>query len=226
MARQNQTPEVIPLATPFWADRGKSTPAIARELLGCLLVHETTQGVLSGWIVETEAYLGVKDRAAHVYGGKHTPALDAFYHEAGTLYLYTIHGHVALNIITQSETDPEGVLIRAVEPELGVAQMRAYRRQTGPNLTNGPGKLTEALAIEKAPHYGTSILQPPLSLAMTARRVPQAIETTARIGVPNKGEWTEAPLRYYVRGNPYVSKTKKSSWQSDHGWVVTPKDHS
>lgn len=189
-------------------------------LLGCLLVHEEPESgdVLSGWIVETEAYLGAKDRAAHVYGGKHTKALDAFYHSAGTLYLYTIHGHVALNMITQTPDIPEGVLIRALEPYQGMDAMTQSRQQTGVNLTNGPGKLTEALAIERAAHYGTNILTPPLYLDLTQRRVPRAIESTPRIGIPNKGEWTDKPLRYFVSGNPYVSKLPKRSRRSDHGW--------
>lgn len=200
----------------FFEDPTKTTEEIAQELLGHLLVKETPEGTVSGWIVETEAYLGVVDEACHSYQGKRTPRMEVMYHPAGTIYVYAMHGHHLLNVITQDETKPQGILIRAIEPVSGEELMEERRGRTGIERTNGPGKLTQAMGITKEDN-GTHILESPLSIDLLTKREPAMIEESARIGIPNKGEWTEALLRYTVKGNPYISK-KRGKVSVDNGW--------
>lgn len=201
----------------FWFDTALPTTEVAQRLLGCLLVKETDEGMTSGWIVETEAYLGEPDQAAHTFGLRKTPRLKAMYQPAGTIYIYHMHTHTMMNIVAQEEGNPQGVLVRAIEPLDGIELMEERRKMTGFNLTNGPGKMTKAMGISKE-DYGTWISEPPLFLSSTMRREPKEIVATPRIGIPNKGEWTEAPLRYIVNGNPYVSR-KKGFIDTNLGWI-------
>jgi DNA-3-methyladenine glycosylase len=98
----------------------ETTEDIARELLGKLLIHQTPDGIYSGYIVETEAYVGVEDMACHTYEGKRTPKVESMYQTGGTIYIYTMHTHTMLNIVTKEKGDPQAVLIRAVEPADGI----------------------------------------------------------------------------------------------------------
>lgn len=200
----------------FWTDQTKTTEQIAQELLGCLVIKETDEGVTSGWIVETEAYLGEIDEAAHSYGLKQTPRLASMYKEPGTIYIYSMHTHLMLNVVVQEKGVPEAILIRAIEPQKGVALMSERRGKTGFMVTDGPGKLTKAMKITKLDD-GTSVTEPPLIIDVNTRKVPKKIELSPRIGIPNKGEWTDALLRYSVAGNPYVSR-KKGKITTDFGW--------
>lgn len=136
----------------------QSTTAIARQLLGMYLEHETPSGKLGGYIVDCEAYLGPEDLAAHSFGMRNTPRVRAMYEKPGTIYLYTMHTHLILNFITQPEGIPQGIMIRGVEPVEGIAQMEINRSKSGPDLSNGPGKLVKALGITPD-YYGHSILQ-------------------------------------------------------------------
>lgn len=92
-----------------WFDSKKTTEEIAQELLGMLVVKETDAGIVSGWIVETEAYLGEIDQAAHSYKLKKTPRLNSMYQEAGTIYIYSMHTHHMLNLVVQAKGIPEAV---------------------------------------------------------------------------------------------------------------------
>lgn len=196
-----------------------STEEIAKSLLGVLLVHEKNGERLSAYIVDAEAYVGIEDEASHSFGGKYTPRLEAMYKEGGHLYLYSMRGHVLLNFVCGSENKPHGVMIRAVEPVEGISQMETNRKMTGVNLSNGPAKLTQALGIDLS-YYGTRHGET-LRLEYENRKMPQKIIETPRIGIPNKGEWTTAPLRYYVQGNPYVSAIKKKDMDhKNHGWKI------
>lgn len=202
----------------FWEDTHKTTQEIAEELLGCLIVKETPEGIASGWIVETEAYLGEIDRAAHSYQLKQTPRLHSMYQKPGTIYIYQMHTHYMLNLVVQEKDIPEAILIRALEPEDGIHLMLDRRNRPITELTDGPGKLTRALAVTKADD-GTDISEPPLYIDLEKKRVPREIVTSPRIGIPNKGEWTEAPLRYTVKGNPFVSRRRKAEDSVDKGWL-------
>lgn len=201
----------------MFEDPKKTTEQIAQELLGHLLVKQTSEGIVSGWIVETEAYLGVVDQACHSYQGKRTPRMDVMYHSAGLFYVYGMHGHHLLNLVTQPEGTPQAVLIRAIEPEDGGELMAARRKKMGVERTNGPGKLTKAMGITKEEN-GSSSVSGSLYIDWQTKKDPIYIEESPRIGIPNKGSWTEAMLRYTVKGNPYLSK-KRGDVSIDNGWL-------
>lgn len=194
-----------------------STEQIAQSLLGKLLVHEKDGIRRSGFIVETEAYLGVSDKAAHSYGGLRTKRTEIMFQEAGSIYTHVMHTHVLLNIITQPIGTPEGILIRAIEPYEGIPEMERARIRHGHNLTNGPGNLTKAMGIDMS-YYGKSILGSQLFIDENIEKQAKQIIATPRIGIPNKGEWTDKALRFIVEGNPYVSQ-RKGSVATDQGWL-------
>jgi len=194
-----------------------STEEVAKYLLGSKLISETSEGVTVGWIVETEAYLGAIDMAAHTFQYRNTPRVEAMYSKAGTIYLYNMMGNVLLNIVTKEVGNPEAVLIRAVQPEKGLDLMEKRREKRGYELTNGPGKMTQAMGITMA-EYGSQITDPPLYIDFSEQKQPIDILETPRIGIPNKEKWTEAPLRYIVKGNPYVSRRRGKMDVTHYGW--------
>lgn len=180
------------------------TLELAKSLLGCVLVKETEEGKASGYIVETEAYLGPADRAAHSYGNRRTKRTEIMFHEAGRIYTYVMHTHCLVNVVSGEKEKPEAILIRAVEPLEGLELME--RRRSGhvkKNWTSGPGKLTKALGITME-DYGGSFLEPPLIISKGYR--PEDIVEGKRIGIDNTGEARDYPWRFWVKGNPYVSK--------------------
>ncbi|NHN32188.1 DNA-3-methyladenine glycosylase [Paenibacillus agricola] len=181
------------------------TLELARSLLGKLLVKETELGTASGWIVETEAYIGPGDRAAHSFGNRRTRRTDVMFGPPGYVYTYVMHTHCLINVVSGESGHPEAVLIRALEPCTGIGLM--YERR-GPDkklqaLTNGPGKLTKALGIEKE-DYGRSFFAPPLYIA-EGKNI-ESIAAGPRIGIENSGEAKHYPWRYWAMGNPFVSR--------------------
>lgn len=192
-----------------------STPQIAQKLLGQVL-QTNINGITSGIIVETEAYLGAIDRASHAYQNHHTKRNAALFASAGTVYVYQMRNQFLLNIVTKDNT-PECVLIRAVEPLQGLALITQRRYpQTQWTLTNGPGKLCQALAIDLT--FNQTPLNQKLVL-QTSNYQPRQIMTTPRIGIPNKAPWTCKALRYFVAGNPYVSGMLRRQMDlTTNGW--------
>jgi DNA-3-methyladenine glycosylase len=180
------------------------TLSLARNLLGCLLVKQTEEGIASGFIVETEAYRGPLDRAAHSYNNRRTKRTEIMFAEPGHVYTYLMHTHCLVNVVSGERETPEAVLIRAVEPCDGI-ELMIERRGTMPmkNLTSGPGKLTKALGIHMT-DYGRRFDEPPLFIA--AGFAPEKIAAGPRIGIPNSGEAKDYPWRFWVEGNPYVSR--------------------
>ncbi|WP_034681126.1 DNA-3-methyladenine glycosylase [Caldalkalibacillus mannanilyticus] len=178
---------------------------LARALLGKLLVKETEEGIAAGRIVETEAYIGPGDRAAHSYGNRRTKRTEIMFGPAGYVYTYVMHTHCLVNVVSGKEDHPEAVLIRAVEPYYGLELMyqRRGEKKKEQELTNGPGKLTKALGIDMS-DYGRSFSIPPLYIAEGAP--PEAVLTGPRIGIENSGEARDYPWRFWVRDNPFVSK--------------------
>lgn len=193
-----------------------TTQEISQKLLGKIIVYHQFKAL----IVETEAYLGQNDQAAHAFRNHKTHRNRALFMRPGTIYIFSMYGHNMLNFITQPQGTPEGILIRAVQPLTGIAEMQKQRHTTGVNLTNGPGKLCDALQIPMS--LNTKMLnQTALKLVLSSplNRTPSKIGTSGRIGVPHKGKWTTAPLRYFVSGNPYVSKMpRKSVDHQFNGW--------
>lgn len=131
---------------------------LARNLIGKVFVHESPEGITKGIIVETEAYMGDVDDAAHSYRGKKDGRVNIQYGAGGFAYIYLIYGmHYCMNIVANEVNRPEAVLIRALEPIEGLDIM-IKRRKTDKiiNLCNGPGKLCQAMAINKN-HYGMDL---------------------------------------------------------------------
>ncbi|MCP9312013.1 DNA-3-methyladenine glycosylase [Liquorilactobacillus satsumensis] len=197
----------------------RSTAVIAQDLLGRKLTYASSEGIVGGYIVETEAYLGEEDSTAHAFKGRRSSFNEALYGPPGTIYIYTLRGLYLFNLVAQEKDVPQGILIRAVEPCCGRNLMERHRPKSGFELTNGPAKFMEAWGIRDKKLNGTLIGTGPLSLTLRQRRQPQQIIAGPRIGVSQRGTATFAPLRFYVAGNPYVSNLRKREMQlTDYGW--------
>jgi DNA-3-methyladenine glycosylase len=188
----------------------RETVIVARELLGCVL----RLGPCAGRIVETEAYLGLDDLAAHASRGI-TGRTRIIFGPPGHAYIYLIYGmYECLNLIAEPEGTPGCVLIRALEPLEGIDHMRARRGakvRKLEDLANGPGKLTVAMGITRREHLGVDVTKAAAdgALVVEAPSAHQAtqtneIVTTTRIGIRRCADW---PLRFYLQGNPSVSRT-------------------
>lgn len=176
---------------------------MARGLLGCLLVHDSADGLTSGRIVETEAYL-VGDEAAHSFRGP-TARNAVMFGAPGYAYVYFIYGiHYCVNAVTQAEGVAEAVLIRALEPVDGLELMAARRGTSNPRqLCSGPGKLAQAMGIGAAQN-GLALFAARLRIEAAAAPVnADDIVTTTRIGISRAAD---LPLRFYLRDNLYISK--------------------
>lgn len=186
------------------------TLQLAEELLGKILVKETAEGTAAGIIVETEAYIGPGDRAAHSFNNRRTARTEVMFGPAGYAYTYVMHTHCLVNVVSGEKDAPEAVLIRAVEPVTGEELMKKRRpgAKRNQDLTNGPGKLTKALGITMA-DYGHPLWESPLYIARGIS--PGSISAGPRIGIDNSGEAVEYPWRFRVSGNPYISGTKKNN---------------
>jgi DNA-3-methyladenine glycosylase len=187
----------------------RETEIVAREMLGTVLECETPDGVASGIIVETEAYLGEHDLACHAAAGR-TARTESLYGPPGISYVYFIYGmYWCFNAVTREEGLPSAVLVRALEPLDGISLMHRRRPhvQRSIDLTNGPGKLCTALGIVGA-MSGRSLQRKPL-LIREGESVPaDKVATSTRIGITRSADW---PLRWFVRGNLFVSRGKLSA---------------
>jgi DNA-3-methyladenine glycosylase len=184
---------------------------VARELIGRELVHCSAAGTTSGVIVETEAYLGVSDPASHAFGGLLSKRTAIMYQPGGRAYIYQIYGrYYCLNVTVQKEGVPEAVLIRALQPVRGVAMMRARRELKNPesltNLTNGPGKLCQAMEIG-ADLNGADLCEQRLFVQETEIPVAGEVGTSRRLNIKCSGRARDYEWRFYLQGNPFVSKT-------------------
>lgn len=202
---------------------GRPTTTIAKDLLGHELVYHGPQGTLSGIIVETEAYLGIDDSASHAFGDRHTNYTASLYGNPGDLYIYQIRGMVCCDIVAQPANEPQGILIRGLEPWQGAKQMAANRQTSGVNVSNGPAKLMAALGISDRQLDGLAMGAAPLQVKLTATKIPLKVDAGPRIGVNPSGKDAQQPLRFTVHGNPYVSHTKRRNERADHGWTTYDK---
>jgi DNA-3-methyladenine glycosylase len=185
---------------------------VARDCVGKLLVCRET-GVLVGKIVETEAYRGPEDRAAHSFGGRRTARTEAMFGPAGRAYVFVLYGrHHHLNLVTGSVGQPEAVLVRAVEPILGLEIMSERRnvRVDQKVLTNGPGKVCEAFAIDRS-HYGRDLTRGGLFLSEDPNGRKPRVGRSPRIGVDYAGPWAQRPWRFFDRDSAYVSRARRST---------------
>ncbi|WP_333649926.1 DNA-3-methyladenine glycosylase [Lacrimispora sp.] len=186
---------------------------VAKELLGKMLVHETGGKRISAKIVETEAYMGVIDKAAHSYGGKRTPRVEVMYGEPGHSYVYLIYGmYHCFNVVAGPQGVPQAVLIRALEPVEGL-DMIAYNRYQKPygelnkkqitGLTSGPGKLCRAFLIDKELN-GEDLCGSRLYVEEGETKGLSIVESR-RVGIDYAEEARDFLWRFYIEGNPYVS---------------------
>lgn len=186
----------------------EDTLQVTRELLGKLLVVTDEHGHhVSGMIVETEAYMGEADRAAHSFGGRRTARNEITYAIGGRVYVFFIYGmYYQLNFVTGPVDYPHVALIRAIEPVEGIEIMRSRR---GPmpdkNLTSGPGKLCIAFGIDRALN-GKDLLGNRIWLE-DYKTVPEdEIAAGKRIGIDYAQEYADKPWRFWVKNNPFVSR--------------------
>ena len=180
---------------------------VSKDILGKYLVHKTDKGKLSGKIVEVEAYVGPHDKASHATGGKITPRNKAEFMVGGHIYIYLVYGmYWQLNISTGKEGYPECFLIRALEPVDGIKIMMKNRKTNDiSNLTNGPGKLCQAMKLSKI-HYGLDVTKSNEVYIEDRDETVDKIVKSKRIGIDYAEEWKNKLLRFYIKGNKSVSK--------------------
>jgi DNA-3-methyladenine glycosylase len=172
----------------------RDTIAVARELLGRYLVHASGGVERIGRIVETEAYLGPHDRAAHSARGL-TERTKIMFGPPGHAYIYLIYGmYYCMNVVTQPEGVASAVLLRAVEPVKNID-----------GRTQGPGLLCRAMHIDKRLN-GHDLLSDDFYIADPGRSADFAIAKRPRIGVDYAGPWAKRLLRFYIKGSPFVSR--------------------
>lgn len=182
---------------------------VAREMLGKYIVHIDKGLEVSGRIAETEAYVGPEDKASHGYNWKRTKRNRVEYLIGGHIYIYLVYGmYWQLNITTGKEGSPQCVLIRAVEPVEGIdGMMKRRKTEKLSNLTNGPGKLCQALGFDGS-FYGLDITKSS-SVYLEGRggKIPaKDIVRSKRIGIDYAEEWADELLRFYIKSSPFVSK--------------------
>ncbi|MCC6321698.1 MAG: DNA-3-methyladenine glycosylase [Phycisphaerales bacterium] len=197
---------------------------LARGLIGKVLLRRLEGGgVAAGRIVETEAYLGVRDRAAHVFGGRRTARNESMYGPPGTAYVYFTYGmHHCFNIVCGEEGEPTAALVRALEPLAGLGRMRALRMTgrggTGEiadrDLCRGPGRLCRAMSIDLSLNGIDLTRDGRLWVcegAEMGKPGKMRIVRTARIGVDYADAWAKRPLRFLIDGHPCVSAPLRST---------------
>ncbi len=172
----------------------RDTVAVARDLLGKLLVHRADGITRVGRIVEVEAYLGPHDLAAHSARGL-TPRTKVMFGPPGHAYVYLIYGmYYCMNVVTQAEGRASAVLLRGVEPVKNLE-----------GRTRGPGLLCRAMGIDQRLH-GHDLLSADFHIAGDGAAADISIVKRPRIGVDYAGHWAKRLLRFYIRGNPFVSR--------------------
>jgi DNA-3-methyladenine glycosylase len=200
-----------------------SSEQLARDLIGALLVRRLDDGrMLAGRIVETEAYLGARDRASHAFGGRRTERNESMYAQPGTAYVYFTYGmHFCFNVVCGTAGDPLAVLVRAAEPVAGVDHMTALRAVASKarhphfaprDLCRGPARLCQAMAIRRdlngldlATDPRLFVADAPGIQAGSPAVTDKHVVRTARIGVDYAGAWAARRLRWLVAGHPCVS---------------------
>lgn len=191
----------------------RDTLIVAEELLGKTLVRNINGTLIKSKIVEVEAYTGEGDKGCHTYGGKITPRTKTMYLEGGHIYIYLIYGlYHLMNFVTKDSNCGEAVLIRAIEPldnldlisknrfNKDYKELSNYQKKS---LTNGPGKLTKALLIDKS-FNGKNLFSEEIYIEDSRLKDFEIIKTK-RIGIDYAEEAVDFPYRFYIKNNPYVS---------------------
>jgi DNA-3-methyladenine glycosylase len=180
----------------------------AKQLIGKIIITNFDGFITSGRIVETEAYIGLTDRASHSYGGKRTARNEHMYANAGSAYVYICYGmHHLFNVVCNDKNIPDAVLIRAVEPLTGIDIMlkRTGKLKLDYSLTKGPGNAAKALGISKN-HSGVNLLRDEIYIADDEFAIAEnSVGVSSRIGIENSGDAALKPYRFYLKGNRFVS---------------------
>ncbi len=191
---------------------GSDVTAISKNLLGKYIFTSINGSICGGYITETEAYNGIIDRASHAFGGRKTPRTQTMYERGGIAYVYLCYGiHEMFNVVTSVEGNPQAVLIRGIEPLTGIDLMLARKNMTAlkPNITAGPGSVAKALGIDRKLN-GISLQSDALWIEDRGLHFSEEqIASVPRIGVAYAGQDALLPYRFYIKGNPYVSKPNK-----------------
>ncbi len=192
--------------------KGNNVVAIAKSLLGKILVSKFDGIETSGRIVEVEAYNGTIDKASHAFGGRRTKRTEILFADGGVAYVYLCYGiHLLFNVVTNSKDIPHAILIRAVEPITGVDMMlkRTGKKKRDYTLTKGPGNVSKAMGIHII-HSEVSLLSKELFIADDGMQFnKKEISTSPRIGVDYAGNDANLKYRFFVKGNPYLSGKSK-----------------
>jgi DNA-3-methyladenine glycosylase len=185
---------------------------LAKNLIGKYLFTCIDGVTTGGYIVETEAYNGIIDRASHSYGNRITPRTKTMFMQGGIAYVYLCYGiHEMFNVVTSVEGQPHAILIRAIQPTEGIEEMLFRRSMAAlkPNITKGPGSVARALGISRAINaislQSDTLWIEDQGLTFTD----EEIAAVSRVGVDYAGEDALLPYRFYLKGNPYVSKPNK-----------------
>jgi DNA-3-methyladenine glycosylase len=185
---------------------------IAKELVGKILVTQLNGHITAGRIVETEAYNGIIDKASHAFGGRRTERTEVMYASGGVAYVYLCYGiHHLFNVVTNKKNIPQAVLIRAVEPLMGMDVMlkRTKKKKLDFTLTKGPGNVSKSFGIATK-HSGADLLKDLIFIADDGFEVKTNEWTaTTRIGVEYSGDDALLPYRFIIMNNRFVSGKKK-----------------
>jgi DNA-3-methyladenine glycosylase len=181
---------------------------IAKDLLGKIIITKFDDIITSARIVETEAYIGLTDKASHSFGGKRTARNEQMYAAAATAYVYICYGmHHLFNVVTNKKDIPDAVLIRAAEPITGIDTMlkRTRKISLDTSLTKGPGNVAKALGIAKI-HSGLYLRGKEIYIADDGWQSGDEIGVSKRIGIDGAGAEAAAyPYRFYIKGSKFVS---------------------
>lgn len=186
----------------------RPTLEVCRDIIGQYLFSSHDGIVTGGRIVEAEAYCGPDDLGAHTSGARRTPRNEAMYGPKGHAYIYLIYGmYWCVNAVCGPLDKPQACLIRALEPVVGLDEMRRRHKSEDADaktLCRGPGKLCRALGLDKR-HYGVDLLKDQLYLLPGGLEPGEEVGTSPRINIDYAGEYIDKPWRFYLRGNPCVS---------------------
>ena len=187
----------------------KDAVQAARDLLGKIIVRKYDGKIIKVKIVETEAYCGAEDKASHAHNNKKTKRTAPMFKKGGHAYIYLIYGmYYCLNVVTAAENNPHAVLIRGVEPLKGlkyIKENRQIKSSRSKDLTNGPGKLSQALKIDKS-FDGCNLVENNSLYLTDGGTEDFEIESSPRVNIDYAEEYKDKKWRFLIKNNKYVSK--------------------
>ncbi|RNL52326.1 DNA-3-methyladenine glycosylase [Pedobacter jejuensis] len=185
---------------------------LAKDLIGKVLYSNINGNITAGIIVETEAYFGVADKASHAYCGRRTNRTETMYNLGGVAYVYLCYGmHNLFNVVSSASGEPHAILIRAIEPLIGLEIIEERRKMpfTKSAISSGPGSAAKALGIDRS-FNAKSLTGNEIWIEDHNIKYPEEqIAVTPRVGIAYAQEHALLPLRFFVKGNKYVSKPNK-----------------